>query len=268
MDDIFNAELYYNNLRTCSLGRPCLYLDSIDSTIDVVAKENPNTIVLAREQVKGRGQRGNVWQSPAGCAMASVRMICSHSSPLASRISFIQHFVALAAVKTLEQIDPIVLGKDRIKLKWPNDIIYVPPNKELVGLKIGGILVHSTNHDTGYDITMSFALNVFNSKPTTCVQDILGSTKKTTIDYIVSEMMNKLEAYTIGYSEAAFQGLKSDYTSRCLQIDKMIEDENHGRVQVEGINEMGFLYGKRCSDLEDCIVTKMTELYGMKLERV
>lgn len=269
MDDIFNTETYYNNLRTCSLGRPCLYLDKVDSTIDAVLKENPNTIVLAKEQIKGRGQRGNVWQSPSGCAMASVRMICNKVSPLASRISFIQHFIALAAVKTLEQIDSQKLGPDRIRLKWPNDIVYLPPdNGHNVAMKIGGILVHSTSHDTGYDITMSFALNVFNSKPTTCVQDILGPSKRITMDFIVAEMMNKLESYTIGYTEESFWNLKSEYTKRCIQIDRIIEDETHGRVKVEGIDDDGFLFGTKCSDLQKCLVTRTTQIYDMKLERV
>lgn len=268
MDEIFSEENYYKNLRTCSLGRPCVYRDKVDSTIDVVAKEKPNTIVLAREQLKGRGQRGNVWQSPTGCAMASIRMICNSTSPLASRLSFIQHFIALAAVKTLEQIDAHKLGQDRIKLKWPNDIIYIPHDRENVAMKIGGILVHSVEQDGCYDVTMSFALNVFNNRPTTCIKDILGTSNKISIDYIVAEMLNKLEGYTIGYTEQTFQTLKADYTKRCIQINNLIEDEIHGQVQVEGVNGDGFLVGKRSSDLKDCIVTKMTQLYGLKFVQV
>lgn len=254
--NFFDLDSYYSRLKTKQLGKPCIYLDKVESTIEVAASQKPDTIVLAKEQLKGRGQRNNVWESHAGCAMGSLRIACKKLSPLATRLCFLQHILVLAAAKTLDQIDDKKLGKNNIRLKWPNDIIYTN-HADQKGLKIGGVLVHTREQDDDYDITLSFGLNVFNSRPTTCINDIIGPTKHVTIDSIVAGMMNNLEQYTYGLDDEKFQQLKMDYTERCLQMNKLIEDESNGRVKVREINDDGYLVGERCSDHRLCTITKI-----------
>lgn len=241
---------------TRRLGRPCVYLEEVDSTINVVAKHEPNTIVLAREQLRGRGQGSKVWNSPAGCAMGSLRITCKRMSSLGARICFLQHIMVLAAAKTLERLDSQKLGKNRIKFKWPNDLIYMEPNTN-VGWKIGGVLVQAEEVDEDYDITLSFGLNVFNSKPTTCIRDIVGTSQNISIDKIVAEMLNVLEESTDDLNDEKFQQLKYDYTNRCLQMNTIIEDETNGRVRVKEVSDEGYLIGERCVDQKTCTVTKI-----------
>lgn len=257
-DRFFNLQAYYSRLKTRRLGRPCLYLDVVDSTIDVVAKEKPDTIVLAREQLKGRGQRNNVWQSPAGCAMGSIRFVCGKFSPVAKRLCFLQHIMVLVAAKTLEKLDGNKLGKNQIRLKWPNDIIYTNTLTNQ-GLKIGGVLVQSKEENEEYDITLSFGLNVFNSNPTTCVHDIVGDSGNISIEHIVGDMMNLLEYYTYDLTDEKFLQLKDEYTERCLQMNKLVEDELNGRVKVREVSDDGYLIGERCADSKLCTVTKIVK---------
>lgn len=256
MDQFFNLPSYYSNLRTKRLGRPCIYLDQVDSTIDVACKEKPDTIVLARQQLKGRGQKGHTWQSPNGCAMGSLRVLCQKVSYLSTRLCFLQHILVLAAAKTLENIDSNKLGKNRLRLKWPNDIVYKGIDDKH-SMKIGGVLVHTKDCIDDYDITMSFGLNVFNQKPTTCVSDIVGPSKKISIDSIVADMMNHLESYIFDLDEEKFLELKSDYEQRSIHMNKFVEDELNGRVKVLELNDEGYLEGERCSDHRRCVITKI-----------
>lgn len=256
MNQFFDINSYYSNLRTKRLGRPCIYLERVESTIDVACNESPHSIVLAKEQLKGRGQKGNVWQSPHGCAMGSLRVLCSKVSYLSTRLCFLQHILVLAAARTLEKIDSKKLGKNNVKLKWPNDIVY-KSNNDKRGLKICGVLVHTKDLPEEYDITMSFGLNVFNREPTTCISEIVGPGKKISIDSIVANMMNHLEDYMIHLDEEKFLELKMDYTERSLHINKFIEDELNGRVKVKEVDDDGFLVGERCSDRRRCTVTKI-----------
>lgn len=242
MTDIFNLDSYYSKLRTRYLGRPCIYLDRVESTIDIATREPENTLVLAKEQTKGRGQRSNTWQSPAGCAMGSIKLACRKVSPLAGRLCFLQHILALTIAKTLEQVDSNKLGKDRIKLKWPNDIIYCNNSGEVT--KIGGVLVHSQEEADQYDITLSFGLNVLNKEPTTCVSEIVGS-KDIKMDSIIAGIMNNLEEDTNLHDESQFKDMKQNYIERCLQINKLVEDESHGRVLAKEINDDGFLVAEK-----------------------
>ena len=53
-----------------------------------------------------------------------------------------------------------------IKIKWPNDIYSK-------GMKVGGILCHSTYRSKEFQVVIGVGLNLDNSQPTTCVNDIL-----------------------------------------------------------------------------------------------
>lgn len=254
MARLFNLENYYSKLKTNSLGRPCIFLDKVDTTIDAVQQEPKNTLVMAKEQTKGRGQRANIWHSPVGCAMGSIRLNCLKVSPLAKRLCFVQHIVALSTAWTLEKLDSR-LGKNRIGLKWPNDIIYLCP-ETAQQLKIGGILVHTMECVDSYDITLSFGLNVFNEEPTTCIKKILGSEDGVSMDTIVAEIMNHLEEYTYGLDDEKFNHARMDYIGRCIQINKLIQDETHGSVRVKDVDDNGYLIGEK-SDHQLCTITKI-----------
>ena len=53
-----------------------------------------------------------------------------------------------------------------IRIKWPNDIYSN-------GMKIGGVLCHSTYREKDFHVVIGVGLNLDNSQPTTCVNDII-----------------------------------------------------------------------------------------------
>ncbi len=53
-----------------------------------------------------------------------------------------------------------------IAIKWPNDIYSS-------NMKIGGILCHSTFRSKEFRVVIGVGLNLDNSQPTTCINDIL-----------------------------------------------------------------------------------------------
>lgn len=53
-----------------------------------------------------------------------------------------------------------------VRIKWPNDIYSS-------GMKIGGVLCHSTYRSKEFQVVIGVGLNLDNSQPTTCVNDIL-----------------------------------------------------------------------------------------------
>lgn len=244
MANPFSLESYYLRLRTKKLGRPCLYLDRVESTIEVAEKQKYNTLVLAKEQTNGRGQRGNKWISPVGCAMASLRIECPKISPLAKRLCFLQHIMAMSAAWALEKIDPVRLGREYIALKWPNDIVY---KRGL--LKLGGILVKTLDRPDHHDVTLSFGLNVHNREPTTCIEEILSSGTSNdnidlSIDSVIADIMNNLEYYTYELDDNKFKRIKEEYESRCLQMNKVVLDAEHGTILVKGVSDEGYLIGE------------------------
>lgn len=113
-------------------------LDSVESTNDAakqLAEDGApdGTIVLAREQTKGRGRAGHAWHSPrdAGVYLSIVYhpRDLSHPAPL----------VILAGLGIAEQLERAFPGL-RPMLKWPNDL--------MVGEgKFGGLLAEAAWSD-------------------------------------------------------------------------------------------------------------------------
>jgi BirA family transcriptional regulator, biotin operon repressor / biotin---[acetyl-CoA-carboxylase] ligase len=120
------------NLKTTRIGKKIVVYNSTASTNDAAAKyakskNNDGLVVLAEEQVKGRGRSGNKWLSGKGDSV-----ICSI---LLTESDIDAELLSLTiAVATAQAIGKCT--KAEAKIKWPNDII-------LNNKKVAGILVES-----------------------------------------------------------------------------------------------------------------------------
>lgn len=88
--------------------------------------------VTAARQTAGRGRRGNVWASPPGNLYAS--LLLSDPAPAAHLAELC--FVVALAVRDAVASFLLPLGGDRLKLKWPNDLL-------LDSAKLTGILIEA-----------------------------------------------------------------------------------------------------------------------------
>ena len=91
---------------------------------------------LAKAQRKGRGRQARTWISPPGNLYASLLLIDALPAPLAAQLGFV------AGVALRRALHEIVSDKERLKLKWPNDVL-------CDGAKVAGILLESTNLSDG-----------------------------------------------------------------------------------------------------------------------
>ncbi|HWP39056.1 MAG TPA: biotin--[acetyl-CoA-carboxylase] ligase [Gemmatimonadales bacterium] len=108
-------------------ARRCLVLERVGSTLDVVhqlaADGAPaGTVVLADEQLAGRGQRGRKWLSPPGSGIWLGYLVRS-DGPVGGVMSL---RVSLAAVAALGELDVPAA------VKWPNDVML--GSKKLAGI--------------------------------------------------------------------------------------------------------------------------------------
>lgn len=116
-------------------------LDECDSTNTYLASIAPGsphgTVVYARRQTAGRGQRGNSWESAPG-ANITMSMLLRPEGLHPSRQFLLSEAVSLAIVEVLRRHLP----DERVKIKWPNDI-YVADGK------ICGILIEHSITSSG-----------------------------------------------------------------------------------------------------------------------
>lgn len=109
------------DLATQVVGRSILRYERISSTNDVakeraLAGEPEGLVVLAEEQVAGRGRMGRAWLAPPGSSLL-MSLLLRPSLPAADVFAP----TMLAGVALCEAVEQVALV--RAALKWPNDLL-------------------------------------------------------------------------------------------------------------------------------------------------
>ncbi|MDD5137129.1 MAG: biotin--[acetyl-CoA-carboxylase] ligase, partial [Candidatus Omnitrophica bacterium] len=128
-DSLIPSEVKWK-LKTKVFGRSVISYRKVDST-NIVAYElaekgmKEGTVILADEQVKGKGRHGRHWSSPS---KGGIYMSCILRPSIApSEISRITLLAAIAVAQAIRDITSL-----EVTIKWPNDIMI--DRKKLCGI--------------------------------------------------------------------------------------------------------------------------------------
>lgn len=221
------------------LERILIQLESVDSTNDHAAQllksssVSSGTVVIAREQFAGRGQRTNVWTTQAGKNL-TCSVILFPAIP-AKHSFYLNVVVSLAVRKLLED-----LGLEA-QIKWPNDIL-------VGGKKIAGILID--NQIQGTKISSSIAglgLNV-NQESFENVPNATSIFIERGEDIDVMDVFDQFYAYLDFYYNLLLESnvdlLKKHYYNYLYlkDVSSRFSDKN-GDFEgvIRGVDENGFL---------------------------
>src|SRR5215510_3384097 len=121
-------------LREALGARPFRFFAQVGSTNDVarqwaLANAPTRSVVVAEEQVAGRGRFGRVWTAPAGSSLLMSVILRPRVTP--ARLSRMTMVGAVSLAEVLEDLAPWLIG-----LKWPNDV-------QVKGRKVAGILAET-----------------------------------------------------------------------------------------------------------------------------
>ena len=117
--DILSYEEIDEYLKTSFIGRNLQYFDSIDSTNrrakEIAFNEKEGMVIIAEEQLEGKGRLGREWISPKGKGIWMSIILKPKLGPM--EVSKITLLGAAAVHRALENM------KIKSKIKWPNDIL-------------------------------------------------------------------------------------------------------------------------------------------------
>lgn len=132
--DILSYEEVKQNLNAKFIGSKIYYYDSIDSTNkmakDIAHREEEGTIIVAEEQLEGRGRLGRTWVSPKKKGVYFSIILKPNVAP--TKVAKLTLIGAAAVNLALDEI-----GIDS-QIKWPNDIV-------INGKKVCGILTEMSS---------------------------------------------------------------------------------------------------------------------------
>ncbi len=139
-------DLIEHGLKTRRIGRQIAVWSRVSSTNDLAARAanstaNEGLVVLAEEQLAGRGRRGRSWVAPRGSSLL-MSVLIFPKGPLDEP----GWLTAIGAVAVADVVSRFT--KAEAKIKWPNDV-------RVNGRKIAGILV-----ERGAGVVIGIGLNV------------------------------------------------------------------------------------------------------------
>jgi BirA family transcriptional regulator, biotin operon repressor / biotin---[acetyl-CoA-carboxylase] ligase len=118
-------------LHTALLGRPLVYLDSVESTQEIArtaARQGAaeGLAVVAGQQTAGKGRAGRSWWSPPAGGLYLSLLLRPHLS--SELVPLTTMTLALGASEAIEKVCGL-----RVNIKWPNDL-------QWQGRKLAGVL--------------------------------------------------------------------------------------------------------------------------------
>jgi BirA family transcriptional regulator, biotin operon repressor / biotin---[acetyl-CoA-carboxylase] ligase len=218
-------------------------LDAIDSTNSFLKEMAHNTplesftVVVAKEQTKGRGQMGTLWVSePKKNLLCSV-FVGFYNLAIDQQV-VINYAVSLALVKTLEYYNV-----PKVAIKWPNDIL--SSNK-----KICGVLVENVMHKRKIKSSIiGIGLNVNQIVFPDALQKVTSIKKEikknVDLDEILAKLMEQLQASISAMNQISATNLKQEYLKYLYKKDTPTVFKNSRDVlfmgKIIGVSSLGKL---------------------------
>lgn len=201
--------------------------DSLKEIIKILQNDDSQGFcVQAIRQGNGRGRHGRVWHDGAGNLMMSFALKAAGDL---SRVGEISLLCGLAVAKTLAQ----EIDKDKIILKWPNDVL-------VSGRKISGLLIEVEGEYLIIGLGVNIAVAPYENS--VCLKDL--SEAEYTPETVRDAFLEQFEELYSAWKNEGFSRIRGEYLSYApLNHSKITVKMPSGAIvgQFETIDESGNL---------------------------
>ena len=236
-------------------------LNAIDSTNSFLKEMAQNsalenfTVLVAKEQTKGRGQMGTRWISEPNKNLLCSVFVRFNDFPITHQV-LVNYAVSIAIANVL-----ITNKMPRVTIKWPNDIL--SSNKKVCGILVENVMQKDEIKSSIIGIGLN--VNQINFPTNFNATSILKETKvETSIDTFLKELIDELKIQISYITDASTNVLKKNYlkllhkkntptmfkdSQGVLFMGKIIGVSPVGKLQIEldddsikefGIKEVSF----------------------------
>lgn len=240
--DILSQAELESNRHTNWVGKELYFFESTDSTNirakDLAEKGSVHgTLVVADEQIQGRGRRGRGWESEKGISIYMSLVLKPDIDP--GNASMLTLVAAMAVAEGIEKCTGL-----ECQIKWPNDVV-------IHGKKVCGILTEmSTQIDYINHIVIGIGINVQNEEFPEEIRHIatslyLESGQKQNRALIIERVWEAFEHYYNIYLKTQdMQGLMEEYNQKLVNMGRevrVLDPKEPYEGRAAGINERGEL---------------------------
>jgi len=240
---------------TVFIGKKTFFLPSCHSTNEIASvlladkKQLNGTVIYTDYQSKGKGQRGNFWESKDGeNILISIILETKFVAP--------SDFFDLTIITSLAIHDLLKdYLKGDIKIKWPNDLMY--RNK-----KIGGILIENyiKQNEIAWCI-VGIGLNInqkeFHEKKAISLAKICGQSFDR--EELIGLLLQKVEAKYFQLQKGKINSLRKEYLTSLYWKNEIHVFQSNGTyfngriidVEISGKLKIEMEEGERLFDFKD-----------------
>lgn len=241
--NVLTEEEIASGLQTEKLGKSVQFHESVSSTQEIAHKlardgAHEGTIVVAEEQLGGRGRLGRAWHSPKGSGIWMSLLLRPNIPPQQA-----PQLTLLAAVGVVKGIrDATGVECD---IKWPNDIL-------VHGKKLVGILTElQADPDRVHSVIVGIGINV-NVKQVDFPEDLHSIATSLQIEAgreinradLLQHILLQIEKLYTDYFREGFRFVKLLWETHAVSIGRVIQARTlRGELNGKaiGLSENGFL---------------------------
>lgn len=225
---------------TIFLGKDVLFLPECHSTNDEALSKIRSgqaiegSIVITDHQTKGKGQRGNNWETQEGKNLTFSLILRPNFLDISEQF-YLNMMVSNSILKLFQEYIPDLM------VKWPNDLIV-----EKTG-KIGGILIENTFGASGWEYAVvGIGLNInqidFGTSTATSFARLTGN--QFDLKELFRMLIVSIEQGYIQLKKGKHQDIRKEYLSHLYLKDQWAEfskGENQFQGKIVDITEDGKL---------------------------
>ncbi len=232
-------------MQTLFIGQQLIYCDVINSTNsyanEVLQQKNliEGTVIYSFNQIKGRGQRGNNWESKPNKNLA-LSLILQPSFIAPSKQFYLSKIISLALADLMAYIIKKADKMLAVKIKWPNDI-YINDKK------VAGILIenNATQKSINHSI-IGIGINVnqskFNTANAVSIVNVIG--EEYDLEELVKEVCSFIESYYLQLKSHKLEDIDKQYAQALYGINQWrYFEDNNGQFEgkIKGVSQIGEL---------------------------
>ena len=232
---------------------PISILDEVDSTNKMLLDDGGEigASIQAKRQLQGKGRRGRTWTSESIAFAGSWIVHDGKGELVHSDLQLVGGLAVVDSIRAISNID----CSDRIRLKWPNDILL--ENESAEWSKVAGVLLEGRSIASEIRLVLGIGVNIFSAEPLE-KQDFkiatLNQSLNLDIDFsrfssVISAALSSLLEQRINipnYSpNKLLKTTLEEINSTVVSLGKPIY--RTGSCEVIGLNEKGHLQVKTTS---------------------
>ena len=233
-------------MKTLFVGQNLIHLESVDSTNSYASEllrqiQLPEgSVIYTYKQEKGRGQRGNSWESEASKNVALSLIL--HPSFLSAEKQFLLSKITSLALADLMAETLKCAGKpSKVSVKWPNDI-YVN-NQKIGGILIENILRESVIQTAVIGIGVNVNQEMFSPEINATSLKLLAN-KEFDLMQLIERLCEFIEARYLQLKTNKLEIIDADYRKSLYRLDEWANFSSGNQSfegKIKGVSAIGKL---------------------------